>query len=346
MPGKRCAFLFFILILVFLMVSPGVVLAEDSSAQNTASSTKQDSVSFSVEVSKDGFNNSPEELRLEVVQGQEVKITFVYAEPDGSEDNPHIIYIGGYKVQTDTLNQENSEVTVKFTANKTGEFPITCIFECVGHHRLQNGKLVVLPEAEGSPAESEMTSAVTLTMDAPDQAETGQPLTLVAHVKDEHNENIEGAQVNFFIESDFFVKSLMEIGEMATDRQGLAKIDFTPNQAGILRVVARYEAGKNPGPVEIEREINIVGADKSFYKTLVGIQFPKGFLIWMAAIAVLIIGIWGTFLYVLTQVFYISLGTRSKRIVIILMAVVAAIAIILVWLLVTPEPQYHYGLLP
>ena len=350
MSSRRFVFLFFILILVFFLVFPGVVLAEKTSTQDTTSSTQQGNIQFRVEVSKNGFKNISEnasentsgELRLEVQEGQEVEITFVYAE-NTSGDNPHILYISGYKIQTETMSKDNPEVTVKFTANKTGEFAITCIMECSGHQNLQDGKLVVLPATESG---SESISTVTLVMEAPDQTETGQTLTLVALVKDELDKPVADAQVKFFVESDLFIKNLMEIGEMVTNEQGLAKIDYIPSQAGVLRVVARYEAGSNLGQVETEKDVKITGSSKSFYQTLVGIHFPNSFYIWMIMIVVVIIGIWGTFLYVLSQVLYISLGTGTKKLVIFLMLVVAVICIILVQVLVTPEPQYHFGLLP
>jgi len=341
MLRRRFVFLFFILILIFFLVFPGMALAEATSTKDTTSSTQQGNSQFRVEVSKKGFNNSSEELRLDVVEGQTVEITFVYAD-DASRDNQHIMYIGGYKIQTDILGKDNPEVTVKFTADKTGEFPITCIMECAGHQNLQNGKLVVSPAAGSQP----VMTTVTLTMDTPDQAETGQPLTLVALVKDDLDKPVADAQVKFFIESDFFVKSMMEIGETATNEQGLAKIDYIPNQAGVIRVVARYEAGSGSEPVETKREVNITGSTKSFYHTSIGIQFPNSFLIWMIALAVIVIGIWGTFLYVLSQVLYISMGTRTKRVVITLMIIVAAVCILLVQILLTPELQYHFALLP
>ena len=341
MLRRRFVFLFFILILIFFLVFPGMALAEDMSTKDTTSSTQQGNNKFRVEVSKKGFNNTSEELRLEVVEGQEVEITFVYAD-DASRDNQHIMYIGGYKIQTDILGKDNPEVTVKFTANKTGEFPITCIMECAGHQNLQNGKLVVSPAAGSQP----VMTTVTLTMDTPDQAETGQPLTLVALIKDDLDKPVADAQVKFFLESDFFVKSMMEIGETVTNEQGLAKIDYIPNQAGVIRVVARYEAGSGSEPVETKREVNITGSTKSFYHTLIGIQFPNSFLIWTIALTVIVIGIWGTFLYVLSQVLFISMGTRTKRVVITLMIVVGVVCILLVQILLTPELQYHFALLP
>lgn len=342
MLHRSCALLFFILILVFLLIFPGVILAENTSTQDTTSSTQQNNNHFRVEVSKNGFNNTSEELRLEVQEGQEVEITFVYAD-DASNDNPHIIYIGGYKIQTEILSKDNPEITVKFTANKTGEFPITCIMECAGHHNLQGGKLVVLPAAESEPG---IKSTVTLALNAPDQAETGQSLTLTAIVKNDLDEPFAGAQVNFFVETDFFVKGLIEIGEGITDEQGLAKIEYTPDQAGVLRVVARYTAGSGLEPVETEKEVNITGSGRSFYQSRIGIQFPHSLLIWMISIVITLFAVWGTFLYVLYQVQYISRGTVTRGIPLILMIVVATLFIILVLVLTTPESQYNFGLLP
>lgn len=335
---RRFALLFFILILVFLLVFPGVAMADDTSTQDMTSSTQQDNNNFRIEVSENGLNNIEGKLRVVVEQGQEVEITFVYADVT-SYDNQHILYIGGYKIKTDILSRDNPEVTVKFTANKAGEFSITCILECTGHQNIQSGILVVQP-ASGSQA----TTKVTLTMDAPDQIETGQPLTLAALIKDELNEPVAGSLVKFLVESNFFVNDLMDIGEVVTDEQGLAKIDYIPNQPGVLRVVARYEVGSGLEPVEAERTININGNSKSFYQTRVGIQFPNSLLLWMVFVVIVLIGIWSTFLYVLYQVNHISRVAGTKGLPLILMVVVAVLFIILVLVLTTPEAQYNFGL--
>lgn len=341
---RRFALLLFILILVFFLVFPGVVLAEDTSTQDTTSSTQQNNNHFRIEVSKNNFKNTSEntsgELRIEVQEGQEVVITFVYAD-DPSIDNQHIIYIGGYKIQTKILSKDNLEDTIKFTANKTGEFPITCIDECTGHQNLQGGILAVLP-ATGSGPESK--SIVILALDAPDHTETGQPLTLAALIKDELDKPVAGSFIKFFVESNFFVNELMDIGEVVTDEQGLAKIDYTPNQPGVLRVVARYEVGSGLEPLEAERTINVTGNSNSFYQTRVGIQFPHSLLLWMVAIVIVLAGVWSTFLYVLYQVNHISRVEGTKGLALILMVVVAILFIILVLILTTPEAQYNFGL--
>ncbi len=70
-----------------------------------------------IEVSRFGFNYTPEEFRPEVEVGQEVVITFVYG--DLPQQNPHRIFISGYNIQTDILDRENPEITVRFTATRS-----------------------------------------------------------------------------------------------------------------------------------------------------------------------------------------------------------------------------------
>ena len=339
---RRFALLLFILILVFFLVFPGVVLAEGTSTQDTNSNTQQNNNHFRIEVSENNFKNTSEntsgELRIEVQQGQKVEITFVYAD-DTSIANQHIIFIGGYKIQTKILSKDNPEITVKFTANKTGEFLITCINECAGHKNLQSGKLIVFP-GTGLGIESK----VTLTLDAPDQTKTGQPMTMAALIKNELGKPVAGFFIKFFVESNFFVNNLMDIGEVVTDEQGSAKIDYTPNQPGVLRVVARYEVGSGLEPVETERTINVIGNSNSFYQTRVGVQFPHSLLFWMVAIVIVLAGVWSTFLYVLYQVNHISRVEGTKGLPLIFMVVVAVLFIILVLVLTTPEAQYNFGL--
>lgn len=342
MLNKRLILLFFILIFVFLLIFPGVIMAENMTAQGTTSDTQQNNNIFRIEVSQDGFNKSSEELRIEVVEGQEVEITFVYAD-DTSYNNTHIIYISGYKIQTEPLNKSNPESTIKFTANQTGEFVITCIVECTGHSNLQSGKLIVTPSGGSGPKE---VSAVTLVMNAPDQSETGQALTLTAIIKDELNKAVSGSLIKFFVESNFFVNGLMDIGEAITDEQGQAKIDYIPNQSGALRAVARYEAGSGFEPVEAEKTIDIKDNGKFLYQSQVGIQFPNGLLFWVVAVVIVLAGVWSTFLYVLFQLNNISRVAGIKGLPIILMVVVAALFIMLVIILTTPEAQFNFGLFP
>jgi len=332
----RIAFVFFISILVFLLIIPGVVFADDSNSE-----TQQGQSPIRIEVNENGFNNISGEFLIEAELGQEIEIVFIYGH-DTSKDNPHLIYISEYNIMSDTLNQDNPEITVKFIANKIGEFSFICILDCVGHYNLQGGKLVVFPGAG-----KEIMTTATLVLDTPDQAETGQPLTLTAQMKDEFNEPVTGFLIKFFVESDFFINGLMEIGEEVTDEQGFATIDYIPDQAGVLRIVARNVLGNGFGSVEgAEREIDVTGNIKSFYQTLTGIQFPNGLLIWMVSLVAILLTAWSIFFFVLYQVRGISRGTGTKGISLILMIIVAVIFTGLVLILITQEPQNNYNLFP
>lgn len=341
MFNKRLALLF-ILIFVFLLIFPGVIMAENMSAQGTASDTQQNNNIFRIEVSEDGFENADGKLPIVVEQGQEIEIIFVYADIT-SFNNKHIIQISGYNIETEVLGKDNPEVSVKFIANKTGEFSFKCILDCVGHKNIQTGVLVVQPAGGDG---SQTAIKVTIALDAPDQSETGQPLTLTALVKDELNEPVAGVLIKFLIESNFFVNNMMDIGEVVTDEQGIVKIEYTPNQPGALHAVALYETGSGLEPVEVEKIIDIKDNGKFVYQSKVGIQFPNSLLFWMLAVFIVLAGVWSTFLYVLFQVNGISRIGGIKGLPIILMIVVAALFIMLALILTTPEAQFNFSLFP
>lgn len=333
---RRYAIIFFILILVFLLIIPGMAFADDSD-----SGTQQEEGPIRIEVNENGFNNTSGEFLIEAEFGQEIEIVFIYAE-NTSKDNPHLIYISEYNILSDTLNQDNPEITVKFIANKFGIFSFNCILDCAGHRNLQGGKISVFPTA----GQGIMTNAI-LVLDTPDQAETGQPMTLTAQMKDEFDEPIAGFLIKFFAETDFFINGLMEIGEEITDEQGFASVDYIPDQAGTVRIVARNEVGNGFGSVEgAERKVEITGNAKSFYQTLTGIQFPNGLLIWMVSLVAILLTAWSIFFYVLYQVRGISRSTGTKGISLILMIIVVILFTGLLLILITQEPQNNFNLFP
>jgi len=192
------------------------------------------------------------------------------------------------------------------------------------------------------------TASYTLVIETPEQIEAGQTLTLVAQVRENlYDDLVANARVVFFVKSDFFITGLVEIGEAVTDEHGLAKIDYIPNQPGVLQIVASYKAGSNFEPVEAEGTVNITGNSKSLYQTEVGIQYPNSFLLWMISIVIILFAIWGTFSFVLYQVQNISSrGTGAKGVSFILIVGIAVIFTVLVLVLVTPEAQYNFGFLP
>lgn len=133
---------------VFLLLSvlvglPVVVSSCGQPQPSEAPPPHEEKGSFRVEVSRNGFNNTPGEFQLEVEPGQEVEITFVYGDGDFPQNNPHIVAIPDYGIENIVLDQENPEVTVRFTATSARKVTFMCTnVTCVGYTNLQGGVIV------------------------------------------------------------------------------------------------------------------------------------------------------------------------------------------------------------
>ncbi len=98
---------------------------------------------FRVEVSRDGFDSTEGPFELDVEQGQEVEITFVYGDGDFVQNNPHVIVIPEYGIETAIIDENNPEETVRFTVTGTGSISFKCAnMVCIGHPKLQGGRIV------------------------------------------------------------------------------------------------------------------------------------------------------------------------------------------------------------
>ncbi len=129
--------------ILFLVLS-GILVAAVSCAQPQQAEEPPPQGGIRIEVSRNGFDQTPGEFRLEVEQGQEVEITFVYGDKDFSQNNPHIIAIPDLGIETGVLDQENTEKTLRFTASNTGEVRFMCTdITCAGHPNLQGGIIVI-----------------------------------------------------------------------------------------------------------------------------------------------------------------------------------------------------------
>ncbi len=126
-----------VFLLMTVLVSILVLVSACGQPQPAEMPPPQEKGSLRVEVSRYGFNKTPGEFRLEVEEGQEVEITFVYGDDGLSQNNPHVLASPDYGITTGILGRDNPEVTLRFTAKETGEVAFMCIlYECVGHHNL------------------------------------------------------------------------------------------------------------------------------------------------------------------------------------------------------------------
>ena len=132
-------------VLVLGMVLGLLVLAACAQTEEVATEEEhQEEGSFTVEVSRNGFNGMAQGFEIVVEEDQEVEITFVYTDDDFSQNNPHKIAIPEYDIETGILDENNTEVTVRFTATGHGEIAFMCsVPECIGHTNLLSGKIVI-----------------------------------------------------------------------------------------------------------------------------------------------------------------------------------------------------------
>ena len=96
---------------------------------------------FTMLVSSRGFNGSSNTLNLNVPQGDQVDITFVYSDP--TINTAHQLAVEGYNIRTSIIDQANPISKIQFVAGQIGSFQIHCIIPCVGMENLQNAWLLV-----------------------------------------------------------------------------------------------------------------------------------------------------------------------------------------------------------
>ncbi len=133
-----------VVFMLVLLIGVLVVVSACGQSQPEETPPPQKEGAIRVEVSRNGFNNTPGEFRLEVEDGREVEITFVYGDSDFPQNNPHIIAIPDYGITTGVLDENNPEKTVRFTASTAGEVTFMCSkVDCVGHTNLLGGILAI-----------------------------------------------------------------------------------------------------------------------------------------------------------------------------------------------------------
>ncbi len=210
-----------------------------------------------------------------------------------------------------------------------------------------------------------------LLLTAPEQAQSGQPLTLTATLQDSQSEPIGNVPVKFLIKVDFFTSGLMEIGEVVTNDQGVAVLEYSPSQTGEIQIVARYEA------IETTTTVSLAESAEPFYQPEAGIHLPApgqevfigpesalelgetgkapmsalrlpgGILSWLLFLVVTVMFIWFTYFRVMYQVFRIPIVTEiedtdTRLVPLAGLAIVVVLGILLVLMLITgPYSHFH-----
>ena len=269
---------------------------------------------FTVMVSSQGFNGSSNTLNLDVSQGDQVEITFVY---DSTVNTAHEIAIEGYNIQTAILDKANPISKIQFVAGQAGSFLIHCIIPCVGMENLQNAWLVV-QQSTG------MIIGTTLTLRNLNL--TGSLLNIRARVTDRAGNPISGLIVSFYVSTDF---GMMNIGNNVTDTNGVARFAYPLASIRDMTVEAYfpgsgiYQSGNataflapsNSGTVFVSvvgETNNPPGGEGSFFDTrLVGVSTEVSVVL-ATLVLVVFLCVWSTYAYVIGLVLKIK-RQNSKR---------------------------------
>lgn len=226
----------------------------------------------------------------------------------------------------------------------------------------------------GGGKEPARASPTTLTLSATNEV----PVQLKASLRDSGNKPISGAIIRFTTLSDFMSGSRSAdawlaptlLGEVKTNAEGVALLNFTPHQYGDVQPTAKYEGSETYGPAQAQADLNMTAVQQGAYAPRAGIRplvplqppgapseysvAPKtgvSFPISAAwGIALLLGGIWTTYFVVAYQVMGIGLAAAvgnvvDRRLVPLFIAgFVVALGSTLIWMVLTsPYTHPHLG---
>ncbi|MBI5947530.1 MAG: cupredoxin domain-containing protein [Chloroflexi bacterium] len=226
MKSRRLALASLAILLAFTVIAGVHPLATPAVAQEATKIT--------VKVTDSGLD--PE--TIEVEQGKLVEITFIW-DHKAYPNEEHIMVLEGYNVESDKIDAQHKEATIKIVANKPGTFTFKCDLECDLHDFLQNGVLKVKTGSGGGGAA--LTKTKISIEPAAISIKDGK-VTVNASLLDDKDQPIPKGDITFFINQSFAGRSgLVEIGEERTGPVGQARFVYEPTLTGTLKLTAKFE---------------------------------------------------------------------------------------------------------
>lgn len=243
-------------------------------------------------VSERGFE--PEVI--EVTEGELVELTLVYGDTHLAEDNPHIVFLEGLDLESPELSRAHPEVTVRFTAERSGRLRFKCTAYCTGHDRLQAGSLRVRPAA-GAGAVPAVATQLQLLAAPPDVP--GAKAAMRAQLTDTEGEPVEGVLIRFEQQATLVKSGWAPVGKGRTDGRGVVLIEFAPfGDAVRVPVRAIFEGSARHQSAQAEAALELP-AVTSWWAPSGEVRVPLvgTWLLWF-----IIAAVWLTFAYVVYQV--------------------------------------------
>lgn len=281
--------------LLSLFLMPSLALVSPASAAHDPTH-----MAMQIDVSYKGFNDD-HDFEVVVQQGQQVELTFVWADTS-VPDNAHRVLIKGYGVKTKLLDVDQREDTISFVADQPGVFEIVCDWRCEGHKTLAARLKVIGAGGAGAALVSgtATSSPATLEVAPASQPTSSGAIAIGISLKDADGAFVSDAQVRFFRPTSFAgVEAEVAVGQALTDEHGTATFSYRPTTAGEQTLVARFAGAGPAGPAEHVINFNVATAHPAYEQEAKGLQLLRHTAPYAGALAIAFI--WMTFGYVLWQ---------------------------------------------
>ena len=319
-----------VLLAAFVLLAVAVILPPNVSSQVTKEFAQNGLVkSFTVVVSRHGFNGTNNPLIIDIVEGDVVHITFLYGDNDLSYDNPHVIFLQGYDLRTRVISRANPSATLDFIATETGTYAFYCVVPCAGMPNLELGQVAVGRRPAGA-----LPTNIDVMVDG--TAVQGQAVSIMATLR-QGSQPVPSIGLDFYANTTF---GLMKIGSGVTDQNGTARISYKFVPSGMSTITVEFAGsdylaassnrvsffveprGEVPVLVSISPGVSgesisglpyVRGQNRMPDLRLVGTPFWQG--VPLITLILLIVGsVWAMYGYVFAQIRAILRGSSSEGI--------------------------------
>lgn len=307
MKTHRFLFTGFALFVAAVIVGMAPGLARPAAAQEATKIT--------VKTTDGGFEPST----IEVEQGKLVEITFVWDHKSHGNEK-HIIVLEGYNVESEQIDAQNKESTIKLVASKPGTFTFKCDVECDTHDFLQTGVLKVKAGAGGGAAALTKTK---ISIEPSGISIRDGRVTVAAFLLDDKGQPVPKADISFFIDQTFAGRTgLAQVGEERTGPTGQAKLVYEPTRTGTIKLTARFEGAGIYDASEQVVDIPSSRAFSAYFGESVASESGHSQELvelkdWAPLALISMIGlIWAAFIFILFQAWSVSRvrpGGAAKR---------------------------------
>ncbi len=147
-------------------------------------------------------------------------------------------------------------------------------------------------------------AATQMEMGAPAAADFGEPVRVIAMLRDDSGKPVAKATVGFYSPTTFLAgaSGLVLLDRVTTDAEGVAAIEYAPRMPENAHVVARFEGDAQREPSQADMTIAVNG-NHQLYEAEAGIRVP--FLNKWGLVAIMST-VWGLYFLVVTLILRIA----------------------------------------